>query len=115
MANATHNGHQTNGRVTIDDEPENPLHRLTPEQIEALGRELDELHQEVKDSLGDRDARYIRSIIALQRRLALLGRVELFASRWRIPWVVAPRPSAWPRSSRTWRSATTSCTDSGIG
>ena len=52
MANATHNGHQTNGRVTIDDEPENPLHRLTPEQIEAIGREFDELHEEVKDSLG---------------------------------------------------------------
>jgi len=88
MANATHNGHQTNGRVTIDDEPENPLHRLTPEQIEAIGREFDELHQQVKDSLGDRDARYIRSIIALQRRLALLGRLELIASRWRIPWIL---------------------------
>src|SRR5689334_16045395 len=88
MANATHNGHQTNGRVAIDDEPENPLHRLTPEQIEALGREFDELHQQVKDSLGDRDARYIRSIIALQRRLALLGRAELVASRWRTPWIV---------------------------
>src|SRR5919109_963068 len=87
MANATHNGHQTNGRVTFD-EPENPLHRLSPEQIEEIGREFDELHQQVKDSLGDRDARYIRSIIALQRRLALLGRLELIASRWRIPWVV---------------------------
>jgi NADPH-dependent stearoyl-CoA 9-desaturase len=88
MANATHNGHQTNGRVTIDDEPENPLQHLSPEQIEAIGREFDELHQQVKDSLGDRDARYIRSIIALQRRLALLGRLELIASRWRIPWVL---------------------------
>ncbi len=87
MANATHNGHQTNGRVTID-EPENPLHRLSPEQIEEIGREFDELHQQVKDSLGDRDARYIRSIIALQRRLALLGRLELIASRWRIPWIL---------------------------
>src|SRR5436189_2465140 len=87
MATATQNGHQTNGRVAID-EPENPLHRLTREQIEEIGREFDELHQQVKDSLGDRDARYIRSIIALQRRLALLGRVELIASRWRIPWIV---------------------------
>ena len=87
MATATHNGHQTNGRVTID-ESDNPLHWLTPEQIEAIGREFDELHEQVKDSLGDRDARYIRSMIGLQRRLALLGRVELFASRWRIPWAV---------------------------
>ena len=87
MATATHNGHQTNGHVTID-EPDNPLHRLTPEQLEAIGREFDELHEQVKDSLGDRDARYIRSMIALQRRLALLGRVELIASRWRIPWIL---------------------------
>src|SRR2546421_3525085 len=78
---------QSNGRVAID-EPENPLHRLTPEQIEEIGREFDELHEQVKESLGDRDARYIRSIIALQRRLALLGRLELIASRWRIPWVL---------------------------
>ena len=88
MANATRDGQQTNGRVTIDDEPDNPLHRLSDEQIEAIAREFDELHQQVKDSLGDRDARYIRSIIALQRRLALLGRVELIASRWRVPWIL---------------------------
>jgi NADPH-dependent stearoyl-CoA 9-desaturase len=88
MTTGTYNGHQTNGRVTIDDEPDNPLHRLTPEQIEEIGREFDELHQQVRDSLGDHDARYIRSMIALQRRLALLGRVELIASRWRIPWIL---------------------------
>src|SRR6201997_3236699 len=88
MANATHNGQNTNVRVAIDDEPENPLRHLTPEQIEEIGREFDALHQEVRDSLGDRDARYIRSIIALQRRLALLGRLELIASRWRAPWIL---------------------------
>ncbi|HUA05095.1 MAG TPA: acyl-CoA desaturase [Solirubrobacteraceae bacterium] len=87
MATATHNGHHTNGRVAVE-EPDNPLHRLTAEQIEAIGREFDELHEQVKDSLGDRDARYIRSIISLQRKLALLGRLELIASRWRIPWVL---------------------------
>jgi fatty acid desaturase len=66
---------------------ENPLHRLTAEQIEAIGKEFDELHDEVFDDLGDRDARYIRSIIALQRRLALMGRVILFGSRFRPAWV----------------------------
>jgi NADPH-dependent stearoyl-CoA 9-desaturase len=78
---------KSNGHVAIA-QPENPLHRLTPEQIEEIGREFDELHEQVKASLGDRDARYIRSIIGLQRRLALIGRLELIASRWRIPWVV---------------------------
>ncbi len=87
MATATQNGHRTNGQVAIDT-ADNPLHRLTPEQIEAIGREFDQLHEQIKADLGDRDARYIRSMIALQRRLALLGRLELIASRWRIPWAL---------------------------
>ncbi len=76
-----------NGRVATS-EPESPLRRLSEEQIEQLGRELDELHEQIRDDLGDRDSRYIRSVIALQRRLALFGRLELIASRWRIPWTV---------------------------
>jgi NADPH-dependent stearoyl-CoA 9-desaturase len=87
MATATENGNRTNGHVAID-ASENPLHRLTPEQIEAIGKEFDELHEQVKSDLGDRDAKYIRSMIALQRRLALIGRLELIASRWRIPWLI---------------------------
>jgi NADPH-dependent stearoyl-CoA 9-desaturase len=87
MTTAVHDTQRTNGAVAID-VSENPLHRLTPEQIEAIGRELDELHEQVKADLGDRDARYVRSMIALQRRLALLGRLELIASRWRGPWAL---------------------------
>jgi NADPH-dependent stearoyl-CoA 9-desaturase len=71
------------GHIT---EIENPLQRLTPEQVEAIGTEFEELHEEVKCDLGDRDARYIRGIIGLQRRLALLGRVLLFGSRYRPLW-----------------------------
>ncbi len=87
MATQTTNGHRREEFVAID-QPENPLQRLTPEQIEQIGREFDELHEKVKSDLGDRDARYIRGIIALQRRLALLGRLELIASRWRGPWIL---------------------------
>ncbi len=87
MEAATMNGHQTNGRLSVE-APDNPLHRLTPEQIEEIGKEFDALHQEVRESLGDRDARYIRGVIALQRRLALIGRVELFFSRSRVPWML---------------------------
>src|SRR6185312_13554186 len=47
------------------EEPDNPLARLAPEQIEALGREFDAIHDEVFAELGDRDARYIRSTIKL--------------------------------------------------
>ncbi len=73
---------------TFDEDAENPLHRLTPEQIEQLGKEFDALHDEVKDDLGERDAKYIRGVIGLHRRLVLLARLELFFSRWRIPWAV---------------------------
>src|SRR3954453_21289518 len=87
MATATHNGTGTlNGHST--DEPENPLRRLTDEQIEAIGKEFDDLHEQVKADLGERDATYIRNVIALQRRLALLGRAILLASRFRVPWAV---------------------------
>jgi len=58
----------------------NPLERMTPEQIEAIGKEFDELHEEVKSSLGERDAAYIQGIIDMQRKLALLGRVVLLGA-----------------------------------
>jgi len=66
---------------------ENPLSRLTPEQIEALGREFDALHEEVFADLGDRDATYIRGMVDFHRRLAALARVVLFASRYRPAWI----------------------------
>ncbi len=87
MTTAVQNGHGPSETPAVDTS-ENPLHRLTPEQIEAIGKEFDELHEQVKADLGDRDARYIRSMIAFQRRLALFGRAELIASRWRAPWLV---------------------------
>jgi linoleoyl-CoA desaturase len=65
----------------------NPLYRLTAEQIERLGREFDDLHDEVKADLGERDAAYIRGIIALHRRLGLIGRALLVASRFKPAFV----------------------------
>src|SRR3954451_4402883 len=71
---------QTEARV------DNPIYHLTEEQLEEIGREFDELHEQVRSDLGDRDARYIRGIIALHRRLGLLGRVLLIGSRFRPAW-----------------------------
>ncbi len=68
-------------------EVENPLHKLTPEQIEALGREFDAIHDDVFEDLGERDAAYIRGMIDLHRRLALVGRVLLVGSRYRPLWL----------------------------
>jgi NADPH-dependent stearoyl-CoA 9-desaturase len=87
MTTAVHNGSGPSAAPTTDPS-ENPLHRLTAEQIEAIGKEFDELHEQVRADLGERDATYIRSMIAFQRRLALIGRAELIASRWRAPWLL---------------------------
>ena len=93
-----------------------PTAHLSPDDVEALARELDALRQEVLSSRGAGDAAYIRKVIDVQRKLELGSRAVLLFSR-------PPRPrgwwarlgSRWPRSSRTWRSATTSCTASDAG
>ena len=69
-------------------EIESPLTRLTDAQIDELGRELDAIHDEVFGDLGDRDARYIKSMIEMHRRLVVAARVLLFFSRYR-PALVA--------------------------
>jgi len=68
--------------------PENPLHKLSAEQIEELGELFDELHEQVKDDLGQRDADYIRGVIGLQRRLALMGRAALVPARFKAAWIL---------------------------
>ena len=78
---------QTVGNGTMPGEAsESPLAHLTPEQLEQLGRELDAIHEEIYADLGERDARYIRSIIAFHRGLALGGRALLVGSRRRSLW-----------------------------
>jgi NADPH-dependent stearoyl-CoA 9-desaturase len=72
--------------IKIDNDIENPLNKLSDEQIEAIGKEFDELHDQVFEDLGERDAKYIHGIIDLHRRLALLGRVLLVGSRSRPMW-----------------------------
>ncbi|EOM75359.1 fatty acid desaturase [Rhodococcus rhodnii] len=61
---------------------------LTDADVEALGRELDAIRRDVEDSLGDRDARYVRNTIRLQRSLEIAGRAVLFASRRRPAWLL---------------------------
>ena len=64
-------------------EVESPLAHLSSEQLDALARELDEFRDHVFADLGERDRRYIESMIAMQRRLAVIGRVLLLAARYR--------------------------------
>ncbi|MEX2448969.1 MAG: fatty acid desaturase [Solirubrobacterales bacterium] len=60
-----------------------PLAHLSAEQLEQLARELDAIRDRVHADLGERDRRYIESMIALQRRLAVIARVLLLAARHR--------------------------------
>ena len=94
---------------------------LSVEEVEQLGRELDAIRAEIEESRGAADAAYINRLIKVQRGLAAAGRATLIAGAQSKQGAEAragrPAPpcSAWPRSSRTWRSATTSCTASGTG
>jgi NADPH-dependent stearoyl-CoA 9-desaturase len=68
-------------------EVQSPLAHLSPEQLDELAREFDAIRDRVRAELGDRDRRYIESMIEMQRRLAVIGRVLLLASRYRPAWI----------------------------
>lgn len=57
---------------------------LTPADVEALARELDTIRSDIEESRGERDARYIRRAIQLQRGLGVGARVLLFASHHKV-------------------------------
>ena len=59
---------------------------LTEADVEALGREFDQIRADIEESRNDDDAAYIRRLITIQRRMNVAGRVALFAS---------PLPPAW--------------------
>ncbi|MBV8861550.1 MAG: fatty acid desaturase [Mycobacterium sp.] len=59
---------------------------LTDADIDNLAVELDAIRQDIEDSRGGRDARYIRRTIAAQRTLEVAGRVLLAASKRRSAW-----------------------------
>src|SRR4051812_29020942 len=73
--------------TTVENDIESPLARLTDEQLEELGREFDAIHDEVYEDLGDRDRRYIVAMIEMHRRLAVLARALLIASRFKPAWI----------------------------
>ena len=64
-----------------------PAGHLTPEQIDAIGEELDRIRDEVLASRGADDAAYIRRIIGIQRRLEAGGRIVLLFSGFPPAWI----------------------------
>jgi NADPH-dependent stearoyl-CoA 9-desaturase len=65
----------------------NPIEHLTPEDIELIGKELDEIRQGVIDSRGESDARYIRRVIDVHRKIELGSRAVLLASGFPPAWI----------------------------
>ncbi|WP_375490404.1 fatty acid desaturase family protein [uncultured Jatrophihabitans sp.] len=68
--------------------PENPLYKLTDDQLTELGEKFDALHDEIFNDLGDVDANYIRNMIKLQRRLIAASRAVLLFSRYKPAWLL---------------------------
>ena len=66
---------------------------LTDEEIEQLGRELDEIRKDIEESRGEKDAAYINRLIKIQRGLAVAGRLTLLlgthSKRTRVPAAIA--------------------------
>ncbi|MCA2217624.1 fatty acid desaturase family protein [Jidongwangia harbinensis] len=74
--------------TTVQRKDVNPIAHLSTEDIEAIGRELDALREEVVASRGASDAAYIRRVIAVQRRLELGSRAILLFSLFPPAWLV---------------------------
>ncbi|HEV7189002.1 MAG TPA: acyl-CoA desaturase [Blastococcus sp.] len=74
--------------TAVQKKPVNPIAHLSAEDIEIIGKELDTIRQEVRDSLGADDAKYIRTVIDVQRKLELGSRAALLASMFPPAWVV---------------------------
>jgi fatty acid desaturase len=59
---------------------ESPLSRLTDAQIEELAVEFDAIRDRLRADLGERDRRYIESMIDLHRRLGVIARALLLVA-----------------------------------
>jgi linoleoyl-CoA desaturase len=74
--------------TALQKKPENPIAHLTAEDIELIGKELDTIRQEIRDSLGENDAKYIRKVIDVQRKIELGSRAALLVSMFPPAWLV---------------------------
>ena len=68
--------------------PESPFAHLGEQEREKFGKELDAIHDDVFADLGERDRRYIKAVITVQRQIVVVGRVLLLASRSKTAWVL---------------------------
>src|SRR4051812_12255001 len=74
--------------TVLQKKPETPIAPLPDEDIETLGNELDAIRDELFASRGERDASYIRKVIATQRKLELGSRAVLLVSMFPPAWIL---------------------------
>ncbi|BBY95702.1 fatty acid desaturase [Mycobacterium gallinarum] len=71
---------------------------LSDADVDALARELDAIRSDVEESLGERDAAYIRRTIKLQRTLDVAARLIIACSRSRAGWLLGTASLAFAKS-----------------
>ncbi|MDI6101074.1 acyl-CoA desaturase [Actinoplanes sp. NEAU-A12] len=74
--------------TTLQRKEVNPIGHLSAEDIEQIGRELDAIRDEVLAVRGEKDAKYIRRMIAIQRRLEIGSRAVLLFSVLPPAWIL---------------------------
>ena len=71
---------------------------LSEVDLEALGRELDAIRVNIEDSLGSKDAAYIRRTIRFQRMLDVAARLIIGCTRTRKGWLLGTTALALAKS-----------------
>jgi NADPH-dependent stearoyl-CoA 9-desaturase len=71
---------------------------LSQADIEALGTELDAIRSDIEESLGEKDAAYIRRTIRLQRTLDVAARLLIAGTRSRTGWIFGTAALAFAKS-----------------
>jgi fatty acid desaturase len=71
---------------------------LTQTDIDTLGNELDSIRSDIEESLGERDAAYIRRTIKFQRTLEIASRLLIGCSRSRVGWAMGTLSLAFAKS-----------------
>ncbi|GFG52248.1 acyl-CoA desaturase [Mycolicibacterium agri] len=71
---------------------------LSKADIDALGDELDAIRRDIEESLGEKDAAYIRRTITFQRTVDAAARLVIGCSRSRAGWLVGTAALAFAKS-----------------
>jgi fatty acid desaturase len=74
--------------TVLQKKPVNPIAHLSAEDVELLGKELDDIRQAVIDTRGEADAAYIRKVIDVHRKIELGSRAVLLASGFPPAWLL---------------------------